>query len=109
MNLICIFFGIIFMIFGLMFVCGKGHIHLASWKNMSQEERETIKIVPLCHNIGEVIVLSGLIFMLKGLCPSFENHWFVAAMIVWFIVAGFDLWYIEKSDRYYKKGGRSNE
>lgn len=32
-----------------------------------------------------------------------ENHWFVVAMIVWFIVAGFDLWYIEKSARYYKK------
>ena len=35
--------------------------------------------------------------------PCFENHWFVTAMIAWFIVAGFDLWYIEKSDRYYKK------
>ncbi|MBE5722276.1 MAG: conjugal transfer protein, partial [Clostridium sp.] len=25
------------------------------------------------------------------------------AMIAWFIVAGFDVWYIEKSNRYYRK------
>ena len=67
-----------------------------------KEEKEKIKIVPLCRNIGEVIALNGLIFLLKGLWPGFENHWFVTAMIAWFIVAGFDLWYIEKSDRYYK-------
>ena len=103
MNLTCIFFGIIFTIAGFMFACGKGHIHLSSWKNMPQEEKEKIKIVPLCRNIGEVIALNGLIFLLKGLWPGFENHWFVTAMIAWFIVAGFDLWYIEKSARYYKK------
>ena len=103
MNLTCILFGIIFMIAGFMFACGKGHIYFSSWKNISQEEKEKIKIAPLCRNIGEVIALSGLIFLLKGLCPRFEDHWFVIAMIVWFIVAGFDLWYIEKSNRYYKK------
>ena len=103
MNLTCIFFGTIFTIAGFMFACGKGHIHFSSWKNMPKEEKEKIKIVPLCCNIGEVIALNGLIFLLKGLCPDFENHWFVTAMIAWLIVAGFDLWYIENSDRYYKK------
>ena len=98
MNVTCIFFGIIFTIAGFMFACGEGHIHFSSWKNMPQEEKEKIKIVPLCRNIGEVIALNGLIFLLKGLWPGF-----VTAMIAWFIVAGFDLWYIEKSDRYYKK------
>ena len=42
MNLTCIFFGIIFTIVGFMFACGKGHIHLSSWKNMPQEEKEKI-------------------------------------------------------------------
>ena len=77
MNVTCIFFGVIFTIAGFMFACGKGHIHLSSWKNMTQEEKEKIKIVPLCRNIGEVIALNGLIFLLKGLWPGFENHWFV--------------------------------
>ena len=82
MNLTCIFFGVIFTIAGFMFACGKGHIHLSSWKNMTQEEKEKIKIVPLCRNIGEVIALNGLIFLLKGLWPGFENHWFVTATVV---------------------------
>ena len=80
----------------------KEQIYKAVWKNMTQEEKEKIKIVPLCRNIGEVIALNGLIFLLKGLWPGFENHWFVTAMIAWFIVAGFDLWYIEKSNRYHE-------
>lgn len=70
---------------------------------MPPEEKEKIKILPLCRNIGEVIALNGLIFLLKGLWTGFEDQWFVAVMIAWFIVAGFDLWYIGKSDRYYKK------
>ncbi len=37
MNVTCIFFGVIFTIAGFMFACGKGHIHLSSWKNMTQE------------------------------------------------------------------------
>ena len=32
---------------------------------MTQEEKDKIKIVPLCRNIGEVIALNGLIFLLK--------------------------------------------
>ena len=42
MNVTCIFFGVIFTIAGFMFACGKGHIHLSSWKNMTQEEKEKI-------------------------------------------------------------------
>ena len=70
---------------------------------MPQEEKEKIKIVPLCRNIGEVISLNGLIFLMKGFWAAFSNHWFVGAMIAWLIVAGFDVWYISKSGRYRKK------
>lgn len=70
---------------------------------MPQSEKEKIKIIPLCRNIGEVIALSGIIFLLKGLWPGFENHWFVAAMIAWLVIAGFDVWYIGKSNRYRKQ------
>ena len=100
MNGTCIFFGVIFTIAGWAFACGKGHIHFSFWKKMTQEEKEKIKIVPLCRNIGAVIILNGLLFLMKGLWAGFNNPWFTTAMIVWFIVAGFDLWYIEKSDRY---------
>ena len=70
---------------------------------MPQEEKEKIKIVPLCRNIGEVIALNGIIFLMRGLWSGFAGHWFVAAMIAWLMIAGFDVWYIEKSNRYRKK------
>lgn len=103
MDITCIFFGVLFLLGGLAFAYGKGHIHLAAWKNMPQEEKEKINIEALCHNIGEVIALNGLIFLIKGMWPGFVNHWFVAAMVAWFVLASFDIWYIEKSGRYCKK------
>lgn len=97
-----IFFGVLFTLAGILFACGKGHIHLSAWKNMTQEEKDSIDILPLCRNIGEVIALSGILFLMKGLWSDFTNHRFVAAMIAWLIVAGFDAWYISKSNRYLK-------
>jgi len=99
----CIFLGILSTLAGLLFASGKGHIHLSAWKNMPQEEKDKIKMTPLCRNIGEVIALNGLIFLSKGLSSGFSNHWFVGAMVAWLIVAGFDVWYIGKSERYYRK------
>ena len=100
MDYTCTFFGVLFTIAGVVFASGKGHIHLSAWKNMPQEEKEKIRIVPLCRNIGEVIVLNGIIFLMKGFWAGFSNHWFVGAMIAWLIVAGLDVWYISKSNRY---------
>ena len=86
MDYTCIFFGVLFTIAGFVFACGKGHIHLSAWKNMPQEEKEKIKII-----------------LMKGLWSGFAGHWFVAAMIAWLMIAGFDVWYIGKSNRYRKK------
>ena len=103
MDYTCTFFGVLFTIAGFVFACGKGHIHLSAWKNMPQEEKEKIKIVPLCRNIVEVIARTGINFLSMGLWSGFADHWFVAAMIAWLMIAGFDVWYIEKSNRYRKK------
>lgn len=88
---------------GIVFATGNGHPHLSAWRNMPPEEKEKIAIVPLCRNIGEIIALNGIIFLLKGLWAGFSDHWFVGAMVAWMIIAGFDVWYIEKSQRYRKK------
>lgn len=103
MDLTCIIFGVLFTVAGVVFACGRGHIHLSVWKNMPQKEKEKINIVPLCRNIGEVIALSGVIFLIKGFWSSYVERWFTAAMIVWMLLAGFDVWYIGKSDRYRKQ------
>ena len=51
MDFTCIFFGVLFTIAGFLFACGKGYTHLSAWKNMPQEEKDKIKIIPLCRNI----------------------------------------------------------
>ena len=100
MDYICIFFGILFTAGGIIFSLGKGHIHLQAWKNMAREEKEKIRITELCRNIGAVIVLNGLIFLTKGFWLGFSTRLFSFAMIAWLIIAGIDVWYISKSDRY---------
>ena len=42
-------------------------------------------------------MLNGLIFLMRGLWADFSEHWFTAAIIAWFLVAGVDLLYIEKA------------
>ena len=100
MNYTCIFFGCLFIAMGVIFAFGKGHIHLKAWKNMPQKEKDKIDILPLCRNIGDVIMLNGILFLTKGMWSGFHDHWFVCAMVAWFIVAGLDVWYISKGHRY---------
>ena len=97
LNCTSIILGIIFTAAGFLFASGKLHVHLTSWKNMSPKEKEKLDIMPLCRNIGEVIMLNGLIFLMRGLWADFSEHWFTAAIIAWFLVAGVDLLYIEKA------------
>ena len=100
MNIICILFGAIFTVAGFLFAAGKIHTHIPAWKQMPEEEKKKINIGPLCRNIGEVILLSGIIFLLKGFWPAFTDHWFTGSMVAWLIVAGLDVWFISKSSRF---------
>lgn len=100
MNFSCIVFGITFIAAGIIFAIGKWHIHLSAWKNMTEEEKSEINIIPLCRNIGAVIMLGGVIFLLKAFIPAFAGKLFIVFMILWLIGAGCDLAYITKSKRY---------
>lgn len=100
MNLICVFLGAIFIIIGIEFAQGKEYLQLFNWTNLPSEEREGADDVPLRRNVGGVIMLSGFIFLSKGMITGFTKRWFTIAMISWFIVAGLDLLYIEKSGKY---------
>lgn len=103
MNFACIFFGILFIVAGILFSLGKVHIHLTAWKNMSQQEKNKIRIQPLCRNIGAVITLSGILFLINGVWTGFGNRLFLVSMVTWLFLAGLDVLYISKSSRYYRK------
>ncbi len=102
MDFTCVFFGIIFTIAGIIFAFSKMYTRLNGWKYISQEEKEKIDIEPLCKNIGGMITLNGVIFLIKGFVEGFGNSVFVWAMIAWLVIAGLDVWYISKSKRYIK-------
>ena len=100
LNIAGIFFGILFIVGGLLFAAGKVHKRLSDWKQMPEDEKEKINIGPLCRNIGEVILLSGILFLMDGVWPDFQEHWFTGAMVAWLVVAGLDVWFISRSSRY---------
>ena len=100
MNVACIFFGVLFMTCGLLFREGKLHIYLNAWKNMPQQEKDKIKIQELCVNIGTMILICGMIFLMAGAFPRFKEEFFVWDMIIWLIASGIDIFYIEKSGKY---------
>ena len=58
MDFTCIFFGFLFTFAGLWLAFGKGYLHLSLWKNMPQKEKDKLRIVPLCRNIGGIITLT---------------------------------------------------
>ena len=100
MNLTCIFFGIMFLITGILFANGKIHKYITAWKNMPEEEKRKIRIRPLCRNIGGIIALSGIIFLINGFWQGFRDHLFVISMIIWMILSGIDLFLIERKHLY---------
>lgn len=96
MNFTCIFFGLIFVLAGIWFSFGKGYLHISSWKNMPSEEKEKIDIRALSRNVGAMISLCGVIFLIGGIFVSI----FLWSMIAWLIIAGIDVYIISKTERY---------
>ena len=102
MNISCIFFGCLFLGTGILLIFNKLPHCLSPLKYLPPEEKEKIQIKPLFRNIGEIIGFAGILFLLNGFWNNFMDHWFSIAMIVWFIIAGLDLWYISKNSHYQK-------
>lgn len=100
MNITCVAFGVVFLIMGILFFMGKAHEHIEGYRKMPDEEKVNIKIEPLCKNIGIVIGLAGIGFLVAGLFTVFANKVFIWYMIAWFIGTGLDVRYISKSSRF---------
>ncbi len=100
MDLTCVAFGLIFIVAGFVFFIGKGHEHLSAWKQMPAAEKAKIHIKPLYRNVGFMIALCGVIFLISGLSAMFKQNFFIWAMIIWFVACGVDFFHIAKSPRY---------
>ena len=100
MNFTCLILGISFILAGILFAKGKILVHIDAWRNMPIEEKENILIIPLCRNIGLMIALCGLLFFVSGIYQVFRENIFVYSMVVWFILAFIDLYWIDKRKKY---------
>lgn len=72
MNFTCLLFGAAFVLFGALFAHGNLHTHLKAWTRMPADEKEKIKIKPLCRNVGGMIAACGGVFLLAGVSPFFS-------------------------------------
>lgn len=102
MDFTCIIFGVLFSIYGILFATGRMHIHLNAWKNMPEEEKNKIRIKPLCLNIGKMITGCGILFLAGGIWQEFKITCFQIGIIIWLAIAFLDVLYISKSGRYHR-------
>ena len=103
MNILCVGIGSLFIVSGILFANGKLLTFVRGWETMTKEEKEAIQIEKLYRNIGLMITSSGVIFVFNGISSMFSKQGFMIAIMVWLLVATFDLMYIEKSKRYQGK------
>ncbi len=96
----CITFGMIFLIAGGMFFTGTALRFIEDWQRIPQEEKDQIRIIPLCRNAGVMLALAGIVFIAAGCFPRFRELMFRWTMIGWMALCAADLVYIEKSERY---------
>lgn len=93
-------FGVIFIIAGLMFISGKALRFIKGWQMTPQEEKDKIRIRPLCRNFGTLLTAAGLAFLAAGCLPDFRENMFRWVMIGWLVLCGLDVVYVNKSKRY---------
>ncbi|MCD8209520.1 MAG: DUF3784 domain-containing protein [Coprobacillus sp.] len=100
MNITCLAFGAVIIIFGILFFVGKLHKYFSFWKKMSFEERSKINIKAISHNIGLVLFVCGAILLAAGLWSFFYSKLFIWFMIGWVVITVMDFAYLTKSKRF---------
>ncbi len=99
----CFGIGIVILAVGFVMFFGGLHVFFRSWKRMPEAEKKKIHIKALCHNLGLVIALCGVIILVAAFWAFFLEKLFAWFMIAWFVLAAIDLVWISKSGRYEDK------
>ncbi len=103
MNIICIVFGTFFIISGTLVFFGKksflSNIVLDSIIKEDNDEKRKMGQ----RNIGSVILLAGIGFLLSGTIEYFIEHIFLWYMIAWFLMTVVDVFIITKREKSKKE------
>lgn len=94
MDITCLFLGFLFFISGYLIFSQKITNYLI--KRNSFKQKENIKVNLLYKNIGFMIIVNSLIFLLSGFSSRFKKNIFTWSIILWFILTVFDIYWIEK-------------
>lgn len=92
--------GALFAAAGAFVYTGRALKHLAAWNAMSPQEQRRIRAGALCRNAGTVIAASGLLFLIGGVWPLFRERAFIWCILIWLVLAGADVCWMERSGRY---------
>ncbi len=103
MRMICVLFGAVYIAIGLTIAFTSIYRRMDFWKKMSDEEKKKVRISPLMRNLGGMIALCGLLFLVAGLWDWFYLYAFRWAIIAWFVLGFIDAFKISKGTRYQKK------
>ena len=98
MNIPYIVIGVVFIVFSFLFY--NGIINIPYWYAFTGKKDNKKIIKMLCHNIGLIIGLCGFLFLINGIFSYLRDHIFSFSMIIWVILAIFDMLYISTSKNY---------
>ncbi|WP_018591298.1 DUF3784 domain-containing protein [Terrisporobacter glycolicus] len=98
--IVLLMFSIMFMIVSYALYTGKALKYMKSYEAMRDEDKEKIKVIPLCRNISVAIFLAAIIFFIAACSLEFRENFFQWFIVIWTIGCAIDLWYINKSKKY---------
>ncbi len=99
-SVLSVIVGVVVLCFGVLFLTGRALPLFRSWRQMPEQEKAGIRVDRLNRNLGAVIIICGLIFLICGVMPDVPGTTFSIAMVVWIALAIADAVFISKSKRY---------
>ncbi len=92
--------GILILAGGVYFMTGRAMGRVSGWQALSEAEKAAINIRPLCMNIGGMIAICGIIFLITGINDDFKERFFMWAMLIWMAASVINVYIIEKKQLY---------
>jgi len=100
---ICYTTAVIMLVIGIVFYSGKAVSYIKGYQNMTDEEKRTVNIKPLCKNLSVMFFLAAAIFGIAGYSEWFRLSYFKWTMIGWIALCCADIVFINKSGLYVNK------
>lgn len=96
----CYAASIIALAFAVVFFTGRGASYVKGYTQLSDDEKQNIRIGALCRNMGVMFLITALFFAVTAYSETFRTNYFRYVMIIWMALCWADVLYVNKSKRY---------